>query len=124
MGSTKNILRAWQAVTNGNMASTITSPVTNVQFLDNVGVQLNFTGTPVGTFAVQCSADYAQDSQGVVINAGNWISLPLTPTPTAAGSADQIYLDLNQLSGPWMRVVYTAGSGSGTLNMYVTAKMI
>ena len=124
MGSTKNILRQWQAVSAGNMATSITSPVTNVQFLDNISVQLNFTGTPTGTFAIEVSVDYAQDAQGVVTNAGNWVALPLTPTPSASGAADQIIIDLNQISQPWMRMVYTAGSGAGSLNMYVTAKEI
>ena len=124
MSSTKNVLRKWDAIVAGSMATNITSPVTNVQFLDNICIQLNFTGTPTGTFSVEVSVDHEQDSQGAVTQAGNWVALPLEPTPVAAGSADQIILDLNQISQPWIRVIYTATSGTGSLDMIISAKMI
>lgn len=107
--------------------STITSSVSNIQNLDNIGIQLNFTGTPNGTFFVQVSADYAQQVMGgvaVVTNAGNWITVTLPTTPVASGSANQIYIDLNQLSAPWIRVQYTNTSGTGTLNAFITAKSL
>jgi hypothetical protein len=115
--------------------SVITSSAVNIQFMDNVGVQLNFSGSPVGTFQVQVSADYAFDEIGnvTVENSGNWTPVTLsyllggtltfaTSVPTSQGSP--IYLDLNQLSAPWLRVVYTNSSGSGTLNCFVTGKEI
>ncbi len=124
MGSTKNVLEAYHALVARSMAASITSPVTSIKFLDNCMIQLNFTGVPVGTFAVQVSADYNQDSFGNVINAGNWVALPLSPSPIASGAADQIIIDMNEMPAPWMRVVYTRTSGTGALDMYVTAKMI
>jgi hypothetical protein len=105
------------------MAGNLTSAVTNIEFLDNIGVQFNFTGTPTGTFQVQVSADYSQDQQGNVLNAGNWIGL-LSVLPTASGSADSAYVDLNQLSAPWIRAIYTRTSGTGTLNAYIVAKQV
>lgn len=124
MGSSKNVLRTWHALTDVSMATNVTSGGTNIQFLDNISIQLNFTGTPTGTFDIQVSNDFEQDSQGAIVHVGNWISLPLNPTPSAAGSADQIIIDVNQVSQPWMRMVYTAASGTGTLNMYISAKTI
>lgn len=107
------------------MASTITSSVTNINYLDNIGIQLNNSGSPSGAFAVQISADYAQDEFGNVQNAGNWTALTLSPAPTvSAGSPSTIYIDMNQLSAPWIRVVYTPSGGSGTLNAFITAKAI
>lgn len=134
MSGRKNNLRQFQSIVNGAMgATTVTSPVTCLQWLDNIGIQLNFTGSPVGTFAVEVSADYAQDPNGQVQNAGQWISIPLTylvtgtpvtatTVPTSVGSP--IYLDLNQLSAPWIRLQYVGASGSGTLNAFLTAKML
>ncbi len=90
------------------MTGNLTSAVTSIQYLDNVGVQFNFTGTPTGSFAVQVSADYDQDQYGNVVNAGNWISLSLSPSPSAAGSASSIYIDMTQLSAPWIRSTYTS----------------
>ena len=134
MSGRKNNLRQFQSITSGDMSTvSITSAVTSIQWLDNVGIQLNFSGSPVGTFAVQVSADYAQDTEGNVQNPGHWIPLVLTyfisggftsdtSVPTSVGSP--IYLDLNQLSAPWIRVVYTKGSGTGTLNAFITAKLV
>lgn len=121
----KNTLQTFRNIIAGDMSqATITSAVSNIQFLDDIGIQLNFTGTPTGTFAVQVSIDYAQDSQGVVTNAGNWIGITLSPAPVASGSADQIFIDIQQISAPWIRVVYTKTSGTGTLNGYISAKAI
>lgn len=122
--SRKNILK-FQNITSGNMASaSITSTVSNIQHLDNIGIQLQWTGVPVGTFAIQVSADYAQDIEGNVTNTGTWTTLTLGPGISAAGSADNAYVDLNQLSSPWIRVVYTKTSGTGTLNGYIVGKMV
>lgn len=115
------------------MTGTLTSAVTCIQWLDNIGIQFNWTGAPVGSFAIQVSADYVQDPEGRVTNPGNWIPLTLTylsapnvftsaqSVPTSVGSP--IYIDLNQLSSPWIRSVYTSVSGSGILNALITAKM-
>lgn len=129
--SAKKILPPYQVITAGSMAGNLTGTVTNINNLDNVGLQLNWTGSPTGTFSVQVSADYSQDTNGNVLAAGNWISMVLTywngvafvtttTIPTTVGSP--IFLDLDLLSAPWIRVIYTFGSGSGTLNAYVTAK--
>ena len=133
MSGRKNNLRQFQSVSAGNMASNITSAATCIQWLDNIGIQFNFTGSPVGTFQVQVSADYAQDLNGQIQNPGNWTPITLSylsagamtqasSIPTSVGSP--IYLDLNQLSAPWIRTVYTAGSGSGALNAFITAKLV
>ncbi len=134
MSGRKSNLRLFQNITAGDMSqASITSIVSNIQMLDNVGLQLSWTGSPVGTFAVQVSADHAQDEFGNVTTAGQWAALTLTyftsgsfvtatSIPTSVGSP--IYLDLQQLSAPWIRIVYTRGSGSGTLSGYITAKMV
>lgn len=134
MSGRKNNLKQFQNIVNGDMSqASITSPVTSIQWLDNVGIQLNFSGAPVGSFEIQVSADYSQDELGNVLNAGHWIPIQLsylvggtltqaTSIPTSVGSP--IYLDLNQLSAPWVRVMYTKVSGSGSLNSFITAKMV
>lgn len=123
----KKSLLKYQTVTNGNMGSaTVTSAVSNIEYLDNVGIQIGFptTGSPVGTFDVQVSIDYAQDANGNVTNTGNWVSLTLSPVPVANVSANQIYIDLNQLSSPWIRLLYTKTSGTGTFQAYICGKQV
>lgn len=122
--NSKNALTPHQIITAGDMTGNITSDPTNIQYLDNVSIQLNFTGTPTGTFSVQGSLDYQQASPYAKAVTGNWIDLTLSPAPAASGSASQILLDLNQLSFPWVRVVYTFSSGTGSLDAYISGKAV
>lgn len=105
--------------------ASLTSTIISVRYQDNICLQLNFTGTPTGTFDVQGSVDYnISDPTDAVIVTGNWISVPLTPSPVAAGAGDSILFDLNQQSYPFIRVVYTKTSGTGVLNGFVFGKQV
>lgn len=117
-------LGKYQLFANGVMTGTsvLTSPAVHILNLDNVYLQLDFTGTPTGTFAVQVSGDHTQDQEGNVLVAGHWVTLVLNPAPAAAGSALDIGIDLNQLGAPYVRVVYTNTSGVGVLNGFVSGK--
>lgn len=134
MSGRKSNLQKFQCITSGNMASaSLTSTVSSIEFLDDIGYQFNWTGSPVGTIAIQVSIDHAQDAQGNVTVAGNWVPLTFTywngssfvtdvSIPTSVGSP--LYIDLALLSAPWIRAVYTKTSGTGTLNAFLTAKMV
>lgn len=131
VSATKKTILKFQCITSGDMSlSSLTSPVTNIQFLDNIGIQINYSGSPVGKFNVQVSADYAQDSQGNVTNAGNWASISFLVFSgsitdiSVPGSTSPIYLDITQISAPWIRVIYTKTSGTGTANVFLTAKEV
>lgn len=124
--SNKSALASALVIKNGVMTgtNTLTSSVVDISTLDNIGVQMNFTGTPTGTFAVEVSADYRQDFLGNVLVVGNWIPVALSTPPVASGSAGNIYVDLLPLSAPYLRVQYTNTAGSGVLNVFVTGKTI
>ncbi len=124
MSGRKNALNNFKIANAVSMAADITSTVTNIQFMDNIGIQMNFTGDAVGPFYVQISADYQQNAQGVVTNAGNWVNLVLDPIPAATGTGGSIYIDMTQLSAPWIRLFYDRTSGTGTLNAFIVGKMI
>lgn len=120
MSGRKSNLRQFQTITAGDMsqAAPIVSAVTNIQMLDNIGIQFNFTSAPTGDFTVDVSTDYAQDTYGNVTNAGNWIPITLSPAPAAAGAAGNIFINITEISAPWMRQTYTSTlleSGSITL---------
>lgn len=119
-------LQKKQLFTNGVMTGTnvLTSPVIHILNLDNVYLQLDFTGTPVGSFSIQVSNDHVEDAEGNVIVAGHWVALAITPAPAAAGSALDIGIDCNQLGAPWIRVVYTNASGVGVLNGFISGKAL
>lgn len=117
-------LKKFHLITNGAMTgtATITSSAVEIINLDNVFVQLDFTGTPTGAFSVQVSSDHSQDQEGNILVAGHWITLVLDPAPIAAGAADDIGIDLNQLGASYLRVVYVNSSGTGVLNGFVSGK--
>ena len=119
-----NLLLPVHIITLGNMTSTITSSAIEVKNQDNVGIQMNWVGVPVGTFSFQISNDFKEDINNNILAPGNWITLPVLPAIAAVGTSDVAYVDLNQLSAMYMRVVYMAASGSGTLDVFVTAKGI
>lgn len=123
MSSGKNILVPFQIVTSGSMAGNLTSAVTDITKIDNVGIQLIFTGTPTGEFFVDGSLNYSPANNGAKLaNAGDWVAIDLPSSALAAGSASSILLDLNQLSFPNIRVRYVRSSGTGTLNAYISGK--
>lgn len=103
-------------ITAGDMSQTsLTSRVTKIQFEDNIGLQISWTGSPVGTLAVQVSADQI-----------SWISLPTSAFvgtyPVPGTSSSPGYLDINQTSAPFIRLVYTRSSGTGVLNALIVGK--
>lgn len=135
MSSRKNNLAKFKTISAGVMTGTavLTSTVTSIKFLDDVGIQFNWTGSAVGNFRVQVSADHEQDIEGNVTVAGNWVPLLFTywngsafvtsyDIPTSLGSS--IYLDLALLSAPWIRAIYTNASSTGALDAFITAKTV
>jgi len=127
MPGNKNALARTTIVSAGDMSqATVTSSVGKIEFLDNIGIQVNITaGTPSGAFDVQVSADHTEDNLGNVTNAGNWISLGSTYTSTiTSGSPSNVYFDLYGLSSLFIRLLYTKSSGTGTFNAYLVGKSI
>lgn len=133
----KEVTQPYQNFTNAVMTgtTTLTSPVTSILHKDTVQVQLQWTGSPVGTFQIQACSDYkpalAQTPGFGAPNSGTWSTLPVqdpttgttyTSVPTSAGSP--ISVNLTQLGHTSIQVVYTNTSGTGTLNGFITAKSL
>jgi hypothetical protein len=110
--SVKRILDFNDLVVDGAMVGSITSPSTNILYMDRVGYQLSWTGTPTGTFSVEVSNDDAI-----------WAPLTLSVPITAAGSADNAYIDV-ETAAKFVRVKYTVGSSTGTLQVAIAGKSI
>lgn len=117
-------------ITNGNMAGNLISLPTIIQKLSMVSYSLSWTGsTPIGTASVQVSNDYSQNSDGSVRNAGTWTTIYLnvngTPSQTIpiTGNTGNGFIDVDQTAAYAMRLIYTAGSGTGTLNAVVAGKV-
>lgn len=100
--------------------SVITSEISNIRGFDNVFFDIQFSGTPTGTFSVQVSSSYDPITNPNAI----FIPLALSPIPVASGSSGVIGIDINQEGAQWIKLVYTNASGTGVLNSYISGKAI
>lgn len=122
----KNTLKNYPdpLISGTSMASSFVGTPSNIEFFDNIGVQLSWTGAnPVGTIGVQVSINYDSRFPANAV----WTPLQTTPgtplTVIPGGTPGNAYIDLNQLSAPWFQITYTTAGGSvGTLSSYLTAK--
>ncbi len=123
--SSRPLLSPKQVITDGSMTGTavLTSLVTVIQNLTQIGYSVSWTGTAVGTFSVEVSNDYSIYANGAVRNAGTWTAVTLTGTPTAAGVAGTGYISLTDIPAYAIRLKYTNTSSTGTLQAYINAKV-
>lgn len=83
-------------------------------------IQLEFTGSPVGSFSVFVSCDPAYYGQATGPQPSNWTLL--ANSTQAISAAGNILYNVNEVNYNWVYVAYTFGSGSGTLNGTINLK--
>lgn len=94
----------------GTMASTNTiyTQILDVSRMDNMGLEVTWTGTPTGTFSVMVS------NSGI-----NFYALTFNPAlAQPAGSGSGYAIDLNQVPFKYVMLQYVNASGSGSLTVY------
>lgn len=102
------------------MAADATSGIISSQYQDNIGLQVQWTGTPTGVLTIQASIDYNE-----VNGSGTFHDLSFTPNiGQPAGAASGYLINLNQLPFPFFRIKYVFTSGTGALSAWVTSKEI
>lgn len=120
--SGKKALLPYKLVDAESMGATVTSDPTNVQYLDNIGLQVTATGTPTGTISVEATASSEDPRDG---SAAQWDELTFDPVlPAIAGAPISFLINLNQIPFSRIRVVYTRTSGTGVLNVTVAGKAV
>lgn len=98
------------------------SLATDIQFLDNMGVQVIWTGTPVGILKVFVSNDNANPAAGIPVV--NWSELVLDGTPTIDNTNSDLTINMNQLTFKWIAFGYVRTSGTGNITIQFTSKMV
>lgn len=96
-------------VTSGTMASTNTiySNIVDVSKMDNLGYEVNWTGTPNGTLTVFVS-----------VSGVNWPSLTFSPVlQQPAGVAGYYFLNIALQSFKYIMFQYVNSSSSGVLTI-------
>lgn len=117
----------YKLVSAQSLAATFNSSPTVINYMDNCSYQINVTtSNSQGTFSVQASNDYKKDEPSqIVTNAGTWVDLTLSGTPTVAAANDSIIINLNQLPFTAIRLHYTSTiAGTGTADIYITDKVV
>lgn len=104
--------------------ATFTSSATAVQYKDNVGYQINFTGTPFGVLQINASNDYNPQlpESGNPFNSstnGNWVTLTSISISTASSP---VGFNLNQVPFAFIQCQFISGTASGSLTGWVTSK--
>lgn len=91
-----------------------TSASTDVRYMDNIGIVVNWTGTtPVGVLTINASNDKA-----------TWIPLNFGATISISGNTGSLDIAINQLPYAHIQAVYTKTSGVGTIFAQLTAKTV
>lgn len=119
-----------QPANTGSMAANIISAPTIVQKLSMISYQASWAGTtPVGTISVQLSNDFSLNADGSIHNAGTWTTMtfnyngsPATSVPVTGNTGNGM-IDIDATGAYAIRLVYTAGSGTGTLQVTIAAKV-
>ena len=101
-------------VVNGVMSgtSTIYSNIIDISRHDNIGLEVNWSGTPTGVFSVLVS------NSG--INFNTLVFNPVLAQP--AGSAAGMGVNITQLGFKYILLQYVNTSGSGILTVYGQSK--
>lgn len=111
----KNLLNG-AIIFNGQDASVSfdskSNPI-NTSLFDATGIQVSWTGNPVGILKVFVSNDQTKPSKWSLLDFG-------APIPVDATNSDLI-IEINSRFS-WIALDYTATSGTGTLTAKLTAK--
>ena len=115
----KAVLMPFNFIVNQSMASNFTSQVITIVESDTVSIQLNYSGSPSGSFAVNVSLDGINYSTlYLTLNGTTTTNAIAVPTYTSP-----IFLDIDLCGAKYLTVSW-AGSGSGTCNGFIAYKRI
>lgn len=124
--STRPVITPFKVINQAvSGSSAVTSIVTIKPIISKITYSMAWTGTLAGSFDVQVSDDYSENSDGSVRNAGTWNSIPVSATVSAAGSPGNGFYEI--ATGAYaIKLVYTPGvtPGSGNVVAIVTGQVM
>lgn len=128
--STRTRIAPYKVINNGDMSADITSAVTILQSISGMSYAIVWSGsTPVGNLSFEVSNDYSVDPSGKVNNPGTWNVAPVsvggttTTTIPISGNSGNGYIEILGTEAYASRIVYAAGSGTGSMTATVVGKV-
>lgn len=92
--------------------NTIYTNILGIRQMDNVGIEVTWTGSPTGALSVMCS------NSGI-----NFYALTFSPAlGQPSGSAGGYLINMTALPFQYLYLQYTNTSGSGLITAYVQSK--
>lgn len=110
-------------VNAANAAQSFESPAFLLDQMFGVSFQVIIAGTPIGTMKLQGSNDFGTNvlnGNNPTLGVTNWTDITGS-SQSITGAGTGVYNAVNDLFR-WIKVVYTAVSGSGSISVRVNAK--
>jgi hypothetical protein len=128
--SNRLFLKPFPAIAAGTSASSSRiSLISNINQISYMSYSVTFTGSPVGTLQVEVCNDAQFDPNGAyVAGTGSWVPIYFNVNGTNANSiaisgAGNTFIDIDGIAAAFMRLHYTATSGSGTISATLAGKV-
>lgn len=120
-----NDTKADNAVAQGGNGGLNTRPFSAQALLgfNHVSLTLQVTGNPTGTITVQVTdfgGDNANATTAYAIPNSQWANT--TYTQGLSGAAGTYNIPIANIASKWLRISYTATSGTGTINVAITCR--
>lgn len=127
--SSRPNLRPFPVILNQSMATSVNSEPSALTLVSYVSYTVTWSGSPVGILQVEACNDVGVDPNGAYIaNTGTWVPIYMNVNGTSSNSivvngAGNAFIDIDGIAAAYIRLSYTATSGSGTLNAIVAGKV-
>jgi hypothetical protein len=110
---------------SGDMSASNTSVSTNVEQVDKASIHLSWTAGPVGIFKLQSRNGSKSPAQPNTKYNDTWFDVDFGTTMSISGTDSELLIQLNEMPGTEIRIVYTATSGSASdLKALLTMKAV
>jgi hypothetical protein len=117
----KNVIERKPVITNGDMSGNITSDAVDLMFLDNVDLIHSWTGTsPVGELVIEVTNNDINNQNALV----EWVQLNFGNTITISANDGEDLIVIRGVPGRFLRAKYLRTSGSGTLQLTLSARQL
>ena len=95
---------------------------TNLDWLDNVSLQVYWTGTLVGELKVYVSNDSVNPKLGQTVT--NWSLLEFGAPVLIDGSQSDLIININQNSFSFIALAWAPASGTGNITAQMTCRQV